>query len=412
MKKCKNHLVLFLIVLLFPIVSSASEENNFLVISDIHLDQASTHAMDISPNHTTKDNDLDSVTFEKLISEIDNNIKNGTVATPKFIMVLGDIVGHIRSNSDSALQSEATVFRVLKNTFPYTPILYTFGNNDSLKENYGPFKDSTRSDQYKSPFDVAMFDAGWVDGFLSTGSKCENNKLIFPCIITENTANGFYSALLEPKLRMISLNSVLFSPRRTTVTEQDAMHQLQWLDEQLNAAQSNQEVALITMHVPPGNNVHDHSSFWLPKEQEAFLKIVAAYQHIIIGLLASHTHAEELKAIQDASKQNIAGVYLVAALSTSHGNEPSVKTFYYSQDSGQWLLSNYEAFHFSTENSNIIFSKLYDYKSYYCNGQDHGLLQCLGNITADKMKKYFTAGNVNYGSQMQSPGDFILGVSS
>ena len=402
----------FFILMLFPIESGASlknNENNFLVISDIHLDQASAHAMDISPAKNSIDNDLDQPTFEKLIAEVDKNIKNGTVAQPNFIIILGDILGHIRSSSADILQSESSVFKILKQNFPYTPIFYTFGNNDSLKKNYGPFKDSNRSDQYKSPYDVAKFNGGWISGFLSTGSICENKKNNFPCIITEDTTNGYYSAYLESKLRLISLNSVLFSPNRTKVTKQAAMNQLEWLEGQLKIARINQESVLIAMHVPPGNNVYDDSNFWLPKEQTIFLKIVKNYQHNIIGLLASHTHAEELKVIKDSFMKNIAGVYLIAALSTSHGNEPSVKTFYFSKNNGRWLLSNYETFHFSKNDSNLIFNKLYDYKNYYCEtGQQRSLFQCLDNITADKMKKYFSAGNKNYAGVMRSPEDINL----
>lgn len=399
----------FFIFLLFPIISNAiivDKENNFLVISDIHLDQASRHPMDISPLKIDRNNDLDSLTFEKLIFEIDNNIKNGIVAQPNFILILGDIVGHKRSSSDSALESEATVFKVLKDTFPYTPIFYTFGNNDSLTINYGPFKGSDGN-----PYDIAKYAGGWANGFLSTGTTCEDKKNNFPCMITEDTTNGYYSAYLESNLRLISLNSVLFSPNRTQTIEQDAMNQLQWLDAQLETARMNQEGVLIVMHVPPGNNIYNHSNFWLPKEQAVFLKIVSTYQHTIIGILASHTHTEELRVIKDVSKNDIAGIYLVAGLSTSHGNEPAVKTFYFFKEDNQWLLANYEAFHFSLDNSNLIFSKLYDYLSYYCNGQEDRLFQCLGNVTADKMDKYFAAGNKNYtGGMMRSSENIILTV--
>mgnify|MGYP003578885083 CR=1 FL=1 len=410
MTKPLRYLFLFFIFTIFPVVSSASKkENNFLVISDIHLNQASLHAMAISPAKGNEENDLDQATFEKIISEIDRNIKNGIVAQPNFIIVLGDILGHMRASFDSVLKSESAVFSVLKKNFPHTPIFYTFGNNDSLKTNYGPFEDSNRSDQYKSPYNVAKLNGGWTDGFLSTGTICKNKESNFPCIITEDTTNGYYSAYLKSRLRLISLNSLLFSPNRIQVNEQNAMEELQWLEGQLKIARSNQESVLISMHVPPGNNVYDHTNFWLPKEQALFLKMVKTYQYTIIGLLASHTHAEELKVIKDSSKRTIAGIYMIAALSTSHGNEPSVKTFYFLKRKGQWLLTNYETFHFSVDHSNLLFNKLYDYKNYYCKpGQKNGLFQCLDNITANKMKKYFSAGNKNFGGIMRSPDDVHL----
>ncbi|WP_231861985.1 metallophosphoesterase [Legionella hackeliae] len=400
-------LLFSLMTLLFPLVSQADavhQENNFLVLSDIHLDLASTRPMDITPSKYNGNNDLDYATFERLISEIDNNIKNGTVAPPEFILILGDIVGHTRSTSESAAESEVVVFRMLKDTFPNTPIFYTFGNNDSLKSNYGPFKDDTRD--YKTPYDIAKY-AGWINGFLSTGVACQKSDS-YPCLINEEVSYGYYSAYLKPQLRLISLNTVQFSPNRKT-TQHDALNQLTWLESQLKIAAAQQETVLLSMHIPPGNNMVDHSNFWLSKEQTAFLKLINRYQKTIVGLLASHTHTEELRVIKDSSQNTIAGVYFVPGLSTSHGNEPSIKTFYLANKDERWQLSNYEVFHFSELSSNLLFSKLYDYANYYCNPQETGLLACLGNVTVDKIDKYFAAGNRNYtGGMLHSPSDMVL----
>ena len=415
MKQHIRYLLIFIIFIAFSIESSAAlrkNEPNFLVLSDIHLNQASLHTMDISPSKNSINNDLDQPTFEKLILEVGKNIKNGTVPQPNFIIILGDILGHMRFSSNSILNSESTVFTMLKNTFPHTPIFYTFGNNDSLKANYGPFKDWNPSSQYKSPYEVAKFKGGWADGFLSTGTFCIQKKNNFPCIIIEDTTNGYYSAYLNTQLRLISLNSVLFSPKRRQIPEQAAMDQLHWFETQLKIAKASQESVLIIMHIPLGNNVYDHSNFWLPKEQTVFLKIIADYQQTIIGLLAAHTHAEELKIIKDSSKKNITGIYLSAALSTSHGNEPSIKTFYFSNSRSRWSLSNYTTFHFSLDNSHLIFNKLYDYRHYYCNPHaKNGLFPCLDNITAENMKKNFSAGNKNYNGIMKSPEDINLIMS-
>lgn len=402
--------IIFLWVPLLSFASSLKIENNFLVISDIHLDTSSKHIMEICPSKNTEKNDLDQSTFEKLISTISDHIKNGTIAKPRFIILLGDVVGHIRVHSKSAIESESVVFNTLKKRFPDIPIFYTFGNNDSLKVNYGPFRDQAQSTSLKSPYDVAKIKGSWNNGFLSTGTMCVNKKGDFPCILTEDNINGFYSAYLKPKFRLISLNTILFSPKRTYLTKQDAMTQLQWLSHQLKSAEEQRESVLIAMHIPPGNNVYDHSSFWLQEEQTVFLKLIKRYQNNITGILSSHTHAEELKIIKDELNKNIAGVYFTAALSTSHGNAPSLKTFYFSKnDNGQWLLSNYETFHFVMNHSNIIFSKLYDYTHYYCDHLDNNnMLNCLGNITPEKMKKYFSAGNPHYDGIMRAPDDIVV----
>ncbi len=369
------------------------------MISDIHLDSKSTHVMEISPSSSNTDNDLDLVTFQKMIANINNNIQTGIVAKPQFIILLGDMVGHLRTSSDNVVKNESLVFNTIKNNFPSIPIFYVFGNNDSIQTDYGPFIDPNQS----SPYEIAKNNANWKNGFLSNGVKCNINKKIFPCILTENTTDGFYSAYLKPRLRLISLNSVLFSPKRTLVSEKDALQELDWLSKELNLAENNHESVLIAMHIPPGMNVYNNSNFWLPTEQNLFLNLMKSHHKIIIGILASHTHAEEFKMIRDKFHRNIATVYFTAALSTSHGNEPSIKTFYFAKKNQRWILSNYETFHFTGNQENITLSKLYDYKSYYCK------INCFENM-ADKMKHYFSAGNPNFAGVMKFPEDIWIDI--
>ena len=416
MKKISLFIIICFTLSWFSVASgqgfSDNKTNNFLVFTDIHLDYTAKRSMDIQPSGQNIFNDLDPSTFEKLVAQVDRNIKSGVIATPKFILLMGDLVGHIRSAPDSALQSESAVFNLLKKTFPSTPIFYTFGNNDSLKVNYGPFTDPSTHDRVNSPYEVAVTHAGWLDGFLSTGMDCVKNNNTYPCMLTEDKTNGYYAAYLEPKLRLISINTVMFSPRYVQTNEQDTTNQLKWLEAQLAEARQKEESVMMTMHVPPGYNIYDHMSFWGNKEKEGFLAIVSTYQDTIIGMLASHTHYDELKVVKDKFNKPIAGVYLTAALSTMHGNAPSVKTFYYGADRGRWTLTNYDAFGFSVLNNNLVFNKLYDYRQYYCDARSSELTQCLSQVTAEKIKKYFSAGNPNFSGKLESPEDVFLDVLS
>ena len=397
----------FMMVFLYPIFSTATEQkaNNFLVISDIHLNLNSQHLMEFSPSKKLAANDLDLPTFKALISDTRKNIKNGVISKPAFIIILGDIQGHAR-DVKKIPETEATVFKVIKETFPNTPIFYTFGNNDALSAHYGPFTASEKNDPLKNPYEIAMH-AGWDRGFLSTGTYCDKEKK-YPCIINEDSTNGYYSAWIAPNLRLITLNSVLFSTKRQGVTQQEALHQLQWFEEQLKNAKMNHESSIIAMHVPPGQNILDHSAFWMEDNLASFLKIIQTYQANIVGILGSHTHKEEIKIIRNAAGKNLAGVYYTPALSTIYGNEPALKTFYFAQQNKQWVLTNYKTFHFSMVNSNLVVSKLYDYVGYYCTGKHQILFDCLNDVTIEKMKKYFSAGNKNFAGIIAYPGDMVL----
>jgi sphingomyelin phosphodiesterase acid-like 3 len=397
--------ILLLFLLVLPTVTSASEHHdklNILVITDMHVNQHTHHTMEINPPHRNFQNDLDLQTFERLMSETKQAIKQGAIKKPSMVMILGDIQGHLRTSHHAIIENEATVFRVFSATFPDTPIFYTFGNNDSLQSNYGPFKLKNNKKPHtseKSPFDVAVKQDGWKDGFLSTGALCKKTESTYPCLISEDKKHGYYSAYLEPNLRFISLNSVLFSVKRKHVSKHEANMQLHWLETQLKTATTEQDAVLLAMHIPPGRNVYNHEAFWEAHELTTFLNLINTYQNSIIGILTAHTHYEGLKLIQNKTHTNISTVYSTAALSTSHGNAPSVKTFELSNTHHYWTLDDYETFSFSDPESKLQLNSLYRYSDYYGDSKP---------ITAERMRPYFSAGNKNFSGIMKSPEDMII----
>lgn len=388
--------------------ASATKIDNFLVISDIHLDMSSRHEMEIEPKKEDCINVLDRVTFEALLSQVKTNIEQGRVSKPNFIILQGDLAGYKRVSSHSVIDSEVEVAKKMKKIFPSIPIFYVFGNNDSLKQDHGPFIDLSR-DAPKSPYEVLTTLGGWDDGFLSTGIYCKKKNINLPCIITENINVGYYSAYIKPRFRMVVLNTVLFTKATKYINKQESAQQLDWFKSQLTSAQKMRESVLIVMHVPPGNNIYNHSSFWFKQEQAIFLNIVKLYRSVISGILASHTHKEELKVIGEIPGNDILGIYFTAGFSTVHGNAPSVKTFYFEQKNDKtWKLTNYKTFHFFTQKLKTMFALLYDYRGNYCNSKHNELKQCLREVTAAKMKKYYTCGNPNYAGSMMSPEDINL----
>lgn len=381
-------------LIFFLIINSLfAADNHILVLSDIHVNSYFKRPMDISPTKQSVLNDLDIPTFKLLIQKIKQEINSGKIAKPDCIIILGDISGHMSTILRNSFVNENTVYRTLKEAFPSIPLFYTFGNNDSFETDYGRFK-----------YNGAIGNTGWNNNFLSTGILCipavigksASDATIYPCLLNENTENGYYSAYVQPKLRVISLNTVLFSPKRSfKINSEMTMNELDWLNNELSVAERHGDQVLITMHIPPGQNVYSHAYFWLPIEQEKFLNIIRKYQTIIIGMLAAHTHMEELKVIQSNLKSYIGTVYLNPALSTSHGNAPAFKIFNYSQNNqGKWNISNYQTYYFTSDKNKLILKPLYDFNSYYGS---------IDKFTPAKMAKYFSAGNHNYAGKIKYP---------
>lgn len=389
-------------ILLLQSTASARDntDHNFLVITDLHLNSSTNHLTDLSPAKKDKLNDLDSTTLNNLLTTIRSNLKSGVIPTPDFILILGDVAQH-NANSTSTTEIDAEeVFKKIHDSFSPIPLFYIFGNNDSLDIHYGPFHAPAAVASMNSMYDVAVNKGDWKDGFLSTGTLCQTTGTTYPCLITEDKTLGHYSAYLQPSLRLISINSIVFSDRRQHLTEADAQKELNWIAEQLRTAQQNHESVLLATHIPPGFKVTNHALQWTADDHDKFLRLIETYKNNIIGMLAAHTHMDELKIIRTSLKHNVAAMINSPALCTYSGNSPAVKTYYYRQHGTNWELSNTKTFYIS---SDLQLHKLFTYNKYYCTVPSQNITNCLLNVTLSKMHTYYTAGNLKYNPTLAYP---------
>jgi len=386
---------------------------NFLVFSDLHLDYAKTpYSMQIDPKGYNWDNDLDRWTFADMLQQVNKAITNHTLPSPNFILLLGDIAGYDRSGKFNTYDDEKEVFTQLNHAFPHTPIILTFGNNDSLEKDYGAFYYPEGVSGKHSSYEMAVANH-WLDGFLSTGRHCTIFNNSYPCLVDENKTDGYFALRLAPKLKLLAINSVMLAAsKHNTSSQVSADKQFNWLKNELRIASWSHDAVLIASHIPIGNNIFDGSIFWRDTakspDQTKFFQLLAHYKNNVIGMLSGHTHMEELKVMQDKSHKNIGALIFTAGLSTSHGNSPSLKTFSLSKTNGIWSISNYVtyAFHDVTSNS-FKLDKLYDYVGTYCKKEagcgPHHTLPCLQNVSADIMKRFYSAGNPNYKGNIAYP---------
>ncbi|MCL5260682.1 MAG: metallophosphoesterase [Gammaproteobacteria bacterium] len=426
-------LLLFLFQPRIIAASPKNAERNFLLIPDIHLNSATHHRMDINPHGPNDENDIDLATFQTLLQKIKDGIDHRIIATPEFIIFLGDMPRHRRHGVDEIISDEKAVFKNLKSFStqftPEIPVFFVFGNHDSLNDVWGQFYSDEAFSGFHSPYEIATKqdcenggDCRWADGFLTTGEKCSaSGSFTKPCIINENTRYGYYAAYLQNKLKMIALNTVLFTPERKGTTEQDAADELNWLNTELLSAASKQESVLLATHVPFGYGLEGQSEFWVASDQERFLKILKQYKNNIIGILAGHTHKEEAKIVREAATNSDIAVLMIAAeLATVSGNAPSFRTIYFSGNEQSrtlnWALSDYETYNFIAEDAFGVYlaeptlEKLYRFSDYYTCKNNEDILDCAKNITATKMEKYYTAGNSNYKEKIKIPENIYVTI--
>lgn len=294
----------------FAVADSA--RNNFLVISDIHLDSLSKAAMQINPDGSDILNNLDETTFATLLEQISTGIDSGKVPKPQFIIFLGDMIGNYIGCDllSNIITEERKVFTRLKKTFPGIPIFYTFGNHDSTSGINKSFYSNTL--EYNSPYQIAQV-SRWDDGFLSRGYKYQiGGAFSRACLISEDTKNGYYAAYVQQNLRLIVLNTTMLWESAIGTTTNKATAQFNWFAGQMQSAEKNGDSVLIAMHVPFGNSIQNTSpspvNYLAPNYNARFLDIISKYNDIIIGMVGGHEHLVELKVL---TKSNNAVNFLI-----------------------------------------------------------------------------------------------------
>ena len=373
-----NHIVMvpFLTSALFcstgSFAASAGDTNqiDFALISDPHVDINGYKAININPDSSHKGDDLDRPSFITLMSKFSTELPQ-LPENPSFVVVLGDLPSH--NAGSKRVQYLDSIFQTFYEQLNPMPMFYSFGNNDSIERNYGQFK-------YKgnSAYEILKQVTG-KGGFLSSGTQCPSSSE--PCMINKNEDYGYYSAYIGDHLKLISLNSVIFvsrpgfSPSRKGDTEQ-----LQWLRNELKQSQANKEQVILTMHVAPNS--------WMSEYKSPFKDIINAYPNVVIGLFAAHSHYDELRAIK-TSKQTIPVIFS-AGLSTGHGNAASFKTISIKRaNNSPWAIQNYTTYYFKGYKADVSsVAKYYDFNSAFCPSSSSSFTTCFKNQIEKKGSSY------------------------
>ncbi|MCP5104540.1 MAG: hypothetical protein GY950_14235 [bacterium] len=272
---------------------------------------------------------------------------------PDFVIFTGDFLAHefhdkYKAANNGSLEGldpfikKTVTFMVLMfdKYFPKVPVYVSLGNNDSYAGDYlivpeGPFlKDTTPVIS---------------DNWLETAGNKESFATTYPI--------GGYFAVVPSKAgttRIISLNSIFFSPKRDKNFKKydPGARQLEWFESQLKTARANKEKVWLLLHIPPGANVwgtvHDgtYKSFWETAYSKTFLQLVTTYSPVFAAGYAGHTHMDDWRLVFDRTQtpaRAAAFVHICPAVSPQFGNNPAfIKLFY---DRTASSLTDYDVFY-------------------------------------------------------------------
>lgn len=351
---------LLLSSLSFAANNGDSNQIDFALISDPHVDIHKYKPVNINPQGSSKGSNLDKPSFITLISKFSNELSQ-LPENPSFILALGDIPSHNAGKRRAEFLKVA--FQTFYEKFYPMPLFYSFGNNDSVQRNYGLFKYNGNS-----AYEISKNVTG-KGGFLSSGEICPfTNK---PCVINKNETYGYYSAYIGDHLKLISLNSIIFVHRPGfSPSREGDKEQMEWFRNEIKKSQMNKEQVILVMHAAP--------SSWAKEYKPTLKSIINAHPQVIIGIFAGHSHHDELRAIH--SNSQIIPIIFGAGLSTDHGNSSSFKTVSISRETNQkpWDIQNYVTYYFKgnkAENSYV--EKYYDFKSEFCPSRNTSFSTCL-----------------------------------
>ncbi|TRY89888.1 hypothetical protein DNTS_034222 [Danionella cerebrum] len=132
---------------------------------------------------------------------------------------------------------------------------------------------------------------------------------------------GFYSMLVKPGLRLVSLNTNLYySPNEVTVNMSDPVGQFQWLQEALELSRQNKEKVFVIAHVPIG---------YLPFAMNT-TAIRESYNEQLVKIFRNYSDVVQGKPVNSIFVTP--AVTPIKSLSEPFSNNPSLRAYLYQPD--------------------------------------------------------------------------------
>jgi sphingomyelin phosphodiesterase acid-like 3 len=352
-------LIIFYMALLSPRILFAAEAGTtFLTLADIHFDPftacyhlgsqpcpliqklsaapASQWMTILSAADTSEPRyrrDTNTVLLQNTLREAKQVV---AVNHPDFILVLGDSVGHeypyyykqyARDKSRSGYQNfvhKTLEFLNLElaSAFPGISIIMVTGNNDTYSKNYQSIPGGAFFQQTGALWSTLVHDPA---------SRT--------ALRTDFSAGGYYALDMphHPELRLIVLNSVLFSVKSSgRDSGLAATAQFDWLHQQLQYAKDHHQKIMIALHIPPSVDVyamrHWHLftflQLWRPEFAARFKSELALFYPQLLAVFSGHLHYDWSEMLGVGDHQDIP-VISVASVSPVFGNDPSFRLYHY-----------------------------------------------------------------------------------
>ncbi|XP_018022307.1 sphingomyelin phosphodiesterase [Hyalella azteca] len=234
-----------------------------------------------------------------------------------YIIYTGDSVAHDlwKLSREKNTKVINKVGELLKEYFPYTPIVGALGNHESFpRDSFPPPEDATVNRKFSNLWLYNLMADQW-QSFLPNVN-----------ISTEARISGSYSVLIQPGFRIISLNTNFCYKFNWWIMykNNDPGNVLRWLVRELQKAEDKGEYVHIIAHIAP--LYADCYEQW----RYQFSRIVSRFSGTIRGQFYGHSHMTEVLLNYDVNdpKRPVGVQYLTPSNTPYHRLNPSYTLFY------------------------------------------------------------------------------------
>ncbi|XP_023652984.1 cyclic GMP-AMP phosphodiesterase SMPDL3A [Paramormyrops kingsleyae] len=235
-----------------------------------------------------------------------------------FIIWTGDSPPHVpvdELSTDLVIQIIRNMTDTIRKFFPNLPVYPALGNHDYWPQDQLPV---STSKVYQAAADL------W-------------EPWLIPEALKTLREGGFYSQLVQPDLRLVSLNTNLYyGPNKATVNVSDPAGQFSWLVETLERSRASKERVYIIAHVPVGYLPYAINTTAMREvHNEKLVEIFRNYSDIIAAQFYGHTHRDSVMVLQDDRGNPLNSVFVTPALTPirsaaePYSNNPGLRVYEY-----------------------------------------------------------------------------------
>jgi hypothetical protein len=152
---------------------------------------------------------------------------------------------------------------------------------------------------------------------------------------------GYLVRTLSPRLSLLVLNTVVYSPHGTT-TATDPFGQFAWARLQLQNARATGSVVFVHGHIPPIYDSWGPSPMMKPHFIARFLTLFAEFEDVIAAHLFGHLHSNELRAVPDLPADS-PPLIIQASVAPCYNNQPFLTLATYDVAGGSQRVTDLSA---------------------------------------------------------------------